>query len=212
MSKTEANERYDMKESMDSLKRWWQRMGFRKGLSIITKYGQCELFDYLQYNPVKGSSYTPLPTDLKHSTEGLINIKNKDYESFRWCQIRFLNPQGKDPQIIKRDDRHYINELDYFCIEFPVSIKQYNKIEKRNSIDVKVFGYEEKLFFPISFPMSKEKFTDVLNLLLITGGEEKHYVLIKDFNSLIYNKIKHKARKSFCMHCFQSQLRHSQQT
>lgn len=149
MSKTEANERYDMKESMDSLKRWWQRMGFRKGLSLITKYGQCELFDYLQYNLVKGSSYTPLPTELKHSTEGLINIKNKDNEYFRWCQIRFLNPQGKDPQIIKRDDRNYINELDYFCIEFPVSIKQYNKIEKRNSIDVKVFGYEEKLFFPI---------------------------------------------------------------
>lgn len=60
--------------------------------------------------------------------------------------------------------------------------------------------------------VSKEKFTDVLNLLLITGGEEKHYALIKDFNSLIYNKTKHKARKSFCMHCFQSQLRHSQQT
>lgn len=47
ISKTEANERYDMKESMDSLKRWWQRMGFRKGLSIVTKYGQCKLFDYL---------------------------------------------------------------------------------------------------------------------------------------------------------------------
>ena len=140
ISKTEANERYDMKKSMDSLKRWWQRMGFRKGLSIVTKYGQCKLFDYLQYNLVKGSSYTPLPTELKHSAEGLINIKNKDNEYFRCCQIRFLNPQGKDPQIIKRDDRHYINELDYSCIEFPVSIKQYKKIEKQNSINVNVFG------------------------------------------------------------------------
>lgn len=137
ISKTEANERYEMKESMDSLKRWWQRMGFRKGLSIVTKYGQCKLFDYLQYNLVKGSSYTPLPAELKHSAEGLINIKNKDNEYFRCCQIRF---QGKDPQIIKRDDRHYINELDYSCIEFPVSIKQYKKIEKQNSINVNVFG------------------------------------------------------------------------
>ena len=140
MRKTEANERYDMKESMDSLKRWWQRMGFRKGLSIVTKYGQCKLFDYLQYNLVKGSSYTPLPTELKHSAEGLINIKNKDNEYFRCCQIRFFKQQGKDPQIIKRDDRHYINELDYSCIEFPVSIKQYKKIEKQNSINVNLLG------------------------------------------------------------------------
>ena len=44
-----------------------------------------------QYNPVQGSSYVQLPSDLKNSTKGLINIKNKDNECFRWCQ-------GKDPQ------------------------------------------------------------------------------------------------------------------
>ena len=60
----------------------------------------------LQHNPVKGSSYIALPTELKYSTKGLINIKNKDNEYFRWCQIRFLNPQGKDPKRLKRDDRH----------------------------------------------------------------------------------------------------------
>ena len=28
----------------------------------------------------------------------------------------------------------YINKLDYSNIEFPVSVKQYNKIEKQNNI------------------------------------------------------------------------------
>ena len=42
-----------------------------------------------------------------------------------------------------------------------------------------------------------------MNLLLITGGEKKHYVFIKDFNRWMYNKIKHQQRKNFSMYCFQ---------
>ena len=64
-----------------------------------------------------------------------------------------------------------------------------------------VFGYEDKQFYPIY--VSKQNNNDVLNLLLITEGEEKQYVLIKDFNSLMYNKTKHRGRKLFCMHCLQ---------
>ena len=107
-----------------------------------------------------------------------------------------FHPQGKDTQIIKGDDRHYINKFDYSDIEFPVSIKQYNKIEKQ--------------FFPIY--VSKEHFTNVLNLLLITKSEKKHHVLIKDFNSLMYNKTEHKARKYFCMFTIFQNCRHTQQT
>ena len=62
-------------------------------------------------------------------------------------------------------------------------------------------GYEDKQFYPIFvFKGSKEK---VLNLLLITEDEKKHYVLIKDFNRMMYNKTKHQHRKHFCMLCLQ---------
>ena len=42
-----------------------------------------------------------------------------------------------------------------------------------------------------------------MNLLLITKDEKKHYVLIKDFNTFMYNQSKHKERKHFCMYCLQ---------
>ena len=42
-----------------------------------------------------------------------------------------------------------------------------------------------------------------MNLLLITEGKNKHYVLIKDFNKFMYNQTKHKERKYFCMYCLQ---------
>ena len=44
---------------------------------------------------------------------------------------------------------------------------------------------------------------DKMNLLLITKDEKKHYVLVKDFNSFMYNQTKHKEMKRFCMYCLQ---------
>ena len=35
-----------------------------------------------------------------------------------------------------------------------------------------------------------------MNLLLITKDENKHYVLIKDFNKFCYNQTKHKEKKT----------------
>ena len=57
------------------------------------------------YQPLNGSSYIELPIELKNPAKGLINIKNKDDECFRWCHIRHLNLQRKNPQRIKKDDK-----------------------------------------------------------------------------------------------------------
>ena len=155
----------------------------------------------VQYQPMKGSSYIKLPQELRNSAKGLINMQNEDNECFRWCHIRHLNPQDIHPERIKKSDKEYINKLDYSGIEFPVTIKQYNKIEKQNEININVFGYENKQPYPIF--VSKEKYEDCINILLITEEKNKHYVLIKDFNNFMYNKTKHKERKHFCMHCLQ---------
>ena len=155
----------------------------------------------VKYEPMKGSSYIKLPHELRNSSQSLINIKNSDNECFRWCHIQHLNPQDRNPQRIKKSDKAFIQNLNYSGIEFPVTTKQYNKIEKHNEININVFGYEEKQKYPIY--VSKEKYEDCMNLLLITENENKHYVLIKDFNKFMYNQTKHKERKHFCMHCLQ---------
>ena len=155
----------------------------------------------VQYQPIKGSSYIELPQELKHHRKGLINMKNKDNECFRWCHIRYLNPQDKYPQRIKKSDKEFIKNLDYSEIEFPVTTKKYNKIEKQNEININVFGYENKQPYPIY--ISKEKYEKHLELLLITKDDNKHYVLIKDFNRFMFNQTKHEHRKHFCMFCLQ---------
>ena len=135
------------------------------------------------YDPLKGNSYMPVPQVLQHASKGIINIKNEDNECFHWCHARFLNPRERNPQRIKKSDGEVILDLDFEGIEFPVSVKDYAKLEWKNTININVFGYENQQFYQIY--VSKACNGDVLNLLLITEGEKKHYVLIKDFNSLM---------------------------
>ena len=152
------------------------------------------------YSPLKGSSYIELPPEIKKS-KGLINIKNEDNECFRWCHIRHLNPQNKNPQRITKTDKNFIKQLDYSNIEFPVTVKQINKIEKQNNIRINLFGYEEKQKFPIY--ISQEKFQDHMELLLINKDKKNHYVLVKNFNKFMFDQTKHNCKKHFCMYCLQ---------
>ena len=172
-----------------------------EGSGWSVKSVDAHYLNIVKYEPMKGSSYIQLPTELRNSAKGLINLKNDDNECFRWCHIRHLNPQAKDPQRIKKLDKAYIEKLDYSEIQFPVTIKQINKIEKKNDIRINVFGYEERQPYPVY--ISKEMHKDHMELLVITKDENKHYVLIKDFNKFMYNQTKHKERKHFCMHCLQ---------
>ena len=80
-----------------------------------------------------------------------------------------------------------INGLDYEGIKFPVSKKDYCRIERQNNIFINVFCYENALTYPVSFQ------------------NKSHYVYIKDFNRFMCNKTKHKNKKYFCkcsLQCF----------
>ena len=37
--------------------------------------------------------------------KGLINIKNKENECFKWCHIRFINPTNNHPERINKQDK-----------------------------------------------------------------------------------------------------------
>ena len=97
----------------------------------------------IKYKPLTGSSYIKLPPELRNPAKGLINLQNNDNECFRWCHIRHLNPKEKNLQRIKKCDKEYIKNLDYINVSFPVSQKDFKKIEKMNNININVFGYEK---------------------------------------------------------------------
>ena len=63
--------------------------------------------------------------------------------------IRHLNPLKIHPERITKADKNMVSDLDYEDTEFPVSKKDFNKIEKKNNIFINVFCYEKNLVDPV---------------------------------------------------------------
>ena len=115
------------------------------------------------YSPLSGSTYIELLRRLRISMKGLINIKNNDNECFLWCHIRHLNPLKIHPERVIKADKNIANGLDYEGIDFPVSGKDFGKIEKKNNIWINLFCYENNLVDPIY--VLNEKFKNCIDLL-----------------------------------------------
>ena len=101
---------------------------------------------------------------------------------------------------ISKRDKRIASTLDYSGINFPVSEKDYGAIEDKNTICINVFLYENMVY---SVYVSKKKFNDCLNVLMIHEGDKSDYVYIKDFNRLMFSITENKNKKWFCMSCLQ---------
>ena len=113
---------------------------------------------------------------------------------FLWCHVRHINPTKEHPEKIKKvDGRLAANNLNYNRIEFPVQEKVFSKVEVQNNICINVFGYENKLVFPIY--VSNKEYRDLIDLLLLIEDNKSHYMYIKDFNRFMFHKTKNKNKK-----------------
>ena len=83
------------------------------------------------------------------------------------------------------------NNLDYKNITFPVSKKDYKKIEQNTNISINVFYHENNLVHPAHITK------------LMDNENKAYWICIKNFNRFVFNKTKHKAKKHFCRYCFQ---------
>ena len=86
------------------------------------------------------------------------------------------------------------DDLDYKDLNHPISKIGNSKIKKKNNICINVFCYESGLVY--LGHTSKQQFERCIDLLLINDENKSHYVNIKDFNRFMFNKIKHKSKKT----------------
>ena len=122
---------------------------------------------------MRGSSYKDLPEQIK-SKQCCINVKNKDTKCFMWAVLSALHHRD-----IKRDHdrvskyKQYENNLKFGDISFPVKLDKISKFEQMNSIDINVFGYDEK-YNIFSLQISKNNYEKNIDLLLITNENKNH--------------------------------------
>ena len=87
-------------------------------------------------------------------------------------------------------------KLDFKEKTFPVKVRDIHKIGKTKSSGMSVFVYENKEKHPIN--VSKKCCVKKhVDLLLIEEKEKRHFVLIKNFNTLMYNHTLHHGKNIF---------------
>jgi len=128
----------------------------------------------VDYKPMRGSSYIPLPDDEK---------------CLLWCVLRYLHPRDKNDTRLT-DLKQYQNELNTKGINFPVRIKDISKFESLNPSlpGINVFSVNEnKKFYPLR--MAQQNPQKTIDLFLYEQDGKYHYSLIKNFSRLVRSQI-----------------------
>ena len=89
-----------------------------------------------------------------------------------WCLVKYLKPADHNPRRTTKADEDFAKRFDFNDIKFPLKTRDIHKIEKRNSIAISVFGYENKEKYPI-YVSKKRCEENHVDLLLIREGEKK---------------------------------------
>ena len=86
----------------------------------------------VEYKPLRGGSYVPLPEIIMRK-KAIINMHNKDDKCFLWSILRYLHPIQMN-EVRLTDLKKYENDLKFKEIKFPVSLKDITKFEKLNEM------------------------------------------------------------------------------
>ena len=93
--------------------------------------------------------------------------------------MKYLDPADHNPARITKADKDFAKELDFKNIKLLFKVR--DKIEKKNSISISVFSYENKLWYPI-YVSKKDNHVD---LLLIEEEGQRLFVFIKNLNKFM---------------------------
>ena len=161
--------------------------------------------DKSAYDPLKGSSYIPLPKKIA-GKKALINMENKDDMCFKYAVTRALNPVSMHAYRVSKELKKQASELNWDGIEFPTPCteRQFKTFEKNNNVSVLVVGHEGNDIFPLYVPTDRRE--KVVQLFFQKTETNSHYCVIKSMSRLIANQVSTKKQKKyvcdFCLTAF----------
>ena len=183
---------------LDKFNAWIDAFQERGSGFVFNKIKSASVKQY-KFNYQKASSYIP----LQFKSGNIINVKNlKDNKCFTWSILAKFYPVNDHKERVTKyaPYEHLLNMSD---IDYPVRIKDISKVEKQNNININVFALDNQKDKQSIYPVyvSNVQSENIVDLLYIEENENTHYCLIKDLDSFMCDKNRH---KSFtCRNCLQ---------
>ena len=155
-----------------------------------------------EFNPIKGSSYIPLP-DWIMRKKAIVSIRNKDDKCFIWSILRYLHPRERNDSRLS-DLKKYEFSLNTKGITFPMKVKDITKFENLNPDipGINVFSNDGMTIYPLR--EVKKDCKNTIDLFLYEEDGKFHYSLIKNFSRLIRSQITSRTDEpiQICKRCF----------
>ena len=164
------------------------------------------------YDRIGGSSYIPLPKYIQNKN-ATINIKNvSDDNCFQYSML-YTKYQPENHPYRPEQYKKHLGELDMSGIRTPVEITQLKKFEKQNrEYSVNVYALDSSkeksrdnkvIMFPLYITKELNRKYHA-NLLLVTSGDKRHYVVIKNLSRLLAGRTAGKHTMYICKYCLYS--------
>ena len=167
-------------------------------------------FLYYDFNKIslnRGGSYIEAPKWIKNK-KSTMNLKNNDNKCFQYALTLALNLKkiNKNPQRVSKI-KPFIDQYNWSDIDFPSTSKDLKNFELNNELIALNILYVPYNTRKISIAYrSKHNSTHEkqANLLMITNGENWHYLVVKSLFGLL-NGITSNHKEDFhCLSCFWS--------
>ena len=126
-----------------------------------------------------GSSYKPLPADVKNR-KAILNMKNNDNECFKWAVTRALNPVKRDGERVTKILHNQAEQFDWMGVKFPASFKDIDVFENLNKISIKVVGWDEETNEVEHLRLPQVKYNKTATLFL----HDEHYSVVVNMSRL----------------------------
>ena len=152
-----------------------------------------------KYNPLRGAGHVKIPEKVK-KMKSVLNIESPDDRCFLYCLLAKLYPVQTNPARYTKYLDH-ISSIDMVSVQFPVNYKQIHKVEAINNLSISVFGWdtEEGCAVPIKHGSGSGTVVDLL--YINDDGQNGHYMLIKNFDSFMNYRSKHRSPMHHCRKC-----------
>ena len=150
----------------------------------------------VEYKPLRGGSYVPLPEIIMRK-KAIIKMHNKDDKCFLWSILRYLHPIQMN-EVRLTDLKKSENVLKFNEIKFPVSLKDTTKFEKQNPDlpGINVFSLDENnKIYPLR--INQKDCQKSIDLFLYSKDGKQHYSLIKHFSRLARSRKTKDTKKNF---------------
>ena len=174
-----------------------------KGLDFEFDRVNLLYYDFNKISINRGGSYIDSPKWIKNK-RSTINPKNNDYKCFQYAITLALNLDKikKDPQRVSKI-KPFVDQYNWSAIDFPSTSKDWKKFELNNEIALNILYVPHNtkkihVAYKSKHNLTREK---QVILLMISNGENWHYLVVKSLPGLLKGISNHK-EDFYCLNCF----------